>query len=214
MRDYLGLIWVAMLAAGVCHAQTENPRMRVMARDLGVACGYCHLAGTWRDDSKPQFAFTIRMTQMQDGLNGGTLRGFGGVTCWTCHRGKAIPARMPRASWQDLLAKWPASLKLSEADARKPAEEVYRNIQSLKGSGAGGLAMTMSVFAGALGVSCDYCHIEGEWESDARAAKRTARTMLGLFAEIPRYFESSRQPGMQCYTCHQGAAKPQRGPAN
>ncbi len=73
--------------------------------------------------------------------------------CWSCHRGNSKPARMPRAGWEDRLAKWPDSLKLGAADARKPAEEVYRNIQSLKGSSAGGLAMTMSVFAAALGVS-------------------------------------------------------------
>jgi Photosynthetic reaction centre cytochrome C subunit len=119
---------------------------------------------------------------------------------------------MPRAGWEDRLANWPEALKLADADTRKPAEEVYRNIQSLKGSGAGGLAMTMSVFSAALGVSCDYCHIEGQWDSDARPAKKTARRMLGLFAEFPHYFESSRQPSMQCYTCHQGSPKPQRRP--
>jgi hypothetical protein len=213
MRAYIGFTVLAIIAAQAGLGQTQNPRMQAIGRDLGVDCNYCHVADSWTQDRKPQFAFTLRMTKMQDGLNAGTLRDFGGVTCWTCHRGSAKPARMPRASWQDRLANWPESLKLGDADAGKPAEEVYRNIQSLKGSSASGVAMTMSVFAGALGVSCDYCHIEGQWDSDAKPTKKTARTMLGLFAEIPNYFESSRQPSMQCYTCHQGAPKPQRRPA-
>jgi hypothetical protein len=203
---------VAVVALGQTQ-DAQNPRMQAIGRDLGVPCSFCHVAGSWTQDDKPEFAFTVRMTKMQDGLNAGTLRDLGGVTCWSCHRGNAKPARMPRAGWEDRLAKWPDALKLKDADARKPVEEVYRNIQSLKGSSAGGLAMTMSVFSAALGVSCDYCHTEGQWDSDAKPAKNTARRMLGLFTEIPHYFESSRQPSMQCYTCHQGSTKPQRLPA-
>jgi hypothetical protein len=209
MRGFL-LLWtgVALMRAG--EAQDErNPRMEAMNRALGVECGYCHVVGNWAKDDSPRFAFTIRMSKMVDGLNTGTLHDFGGVTCWTCHRGKAAPSRMPRAGWEERLAKWPETLKLSDADAKKPAEEVYRNIQSLKGSAAGGLPMTMSVFAAALDVSCEYCHVAGQWDSDAKPAKKTARRMLGLFAEIPQYFDSSRQLRMQCYTCHQGSPKPQ-----
>jgi Photosynthetic reaction centre cytochrome C subunit len=216
--DAIATSCAAMLAMGIAAAglgraqDAQNPRMQVIGRDLGVECNYCHVAGSWTQDDKPQFAFTVRMTKMQDGLNAGTLRDLGGVTCWSCHRGNAKPARMPRASWEDRLAKWPGALKLEDGDARQPVEEVYRNIQSLKGSNAGGLAMTMSVFSAALGVSCDYCHTEGHWDSDAKPAKKMARRMLALFTEIPHYFESSRQPSMQCYTCHQGSPKPQRRP--
>lgn len=188
-------------------------RMRVIDRDLGVECLYCHVVDEWKRDDKPQFAFAGRMIRMTQGLSAGTLRDLGGVTCWTCHRGKVKPNRMPRASWEDRLAKWPETLKLKEDDAKKPAQEVYRNIQSLKNSPAGGILMTMSVFAAALGVSCDHCHVPGSWDSDAKPAKGTARLMLRLFSEIPTYFEASRQPSMQCYTCHQGSPKPERLPA-
>jgi hypothetical protein len=207
---------VLLLSIGAAiHGQDQpNPlRMQAMNRDLGVTCSYCHVSGGWTRDDNPQFAFTIRMSKMQDGLNAGTLRDFGGITCWTCHRGNAKPARMPRSGWEDRLANWPAKLKLADADAKRPAEEVYRNIQSLKGSAAGGLAMTMSVFAAALDVSCEYCHVADHWDSDAKAPKKTARRMLSLFPEVATYFETSRQPRMQCYTCHQGSPKPQRVPA-
>ena len=189
-------------------------RMKVIDRDLGVECSHCHVEDDWKRDEKPQFAFASRMIKMTQGLSAGTLRDLGGVTCWTCHRGKAKPDGMPRASWEDRLANWPEALKLNEEDAKKPAQEVYRNIQSLKNSPAGGIPMTMSVFAGALDVSCDYCHVPGRWDSDAKPAKVTARLMLRLFSEMPKYFEASRQPGMQCYSCHHGSPKPQRLPAS
>jgi hypothetical protein len=210
------LIGAIIIGLNPAQAQTPNdpnPRMQTFNHDLGVECTHCHTAGNWAGDDNPQFAFTIRMSKMQDGLNAGPLRDFGGgLTCWTCHRGSAKPARMPRAGWETRLANWPEPLKLAEADAKKPAEEVYKNIQSLKGSAAGGLAMTMSVFAAALDVGCDYCHVAGHWESDEKQPKKTARIMLTLFPEVNRFFDAGRKPNMQCYTCHHGMAKPQRVP--
>jgi hypothetical protein len=157
-----------------------------------------------------QATFTERMQKMTEGLSSGTLRDFGGITCWTCHRGSVKPARMPRASWEDLLAKWPQELKLSPEDAKKPRRQVYKNIISTPDSPAESLPMAMSIFAAALGVGCEHCHVPGLWDSDKKPAKATARRMLAMFNEIPRYFEESRQPIMQCYTCHQGSPKPQR----
>jgi hypothetical protein len=69
--------------------------------------------------------------------------------------------------------------------------------------------MTLSVFARALGVSCDYCHAPGRWDSDDKPAKRTARLMLRVFDQIPPYFEKRRWPDLQCYTCREGALKSQ-----
>jgi Photosynthetic reaction centre cytochrome C subunit len=208
----ISIILIALAAVRGLQAQ-GNPmsRMQAINRDLGVECSHCHVGDDWKRDEKPQFGFAGRMIKMTAGLSSGTLRDLGGVTCWTCHRGKVKPDRMPRASWEGRLANWPEALKLKDDEAKKPAQEVYRNIQSLKDSPAGGLPMTMSVFAAALGVSCDHCHVPGRWDSDAKPAKATARLMLRLFSEIPTYFEASRQPSMQCYTCHQGAAKPQHG---
>jgi hypothetical protein len=70
----------------------------------------------------------------------------------------------------------------------------------------------MSVFAAALGVGCDHCHVPWRWESDEKPTKVTARLMMAIFDEIPRYFEDSRQPVTQCYMCHQGSPKPERHP--
>ena len=56
--------------------------------------------------------------------------------------------------------------------------------------------MATSIFAGALGVNCDHCHVPGRWESDEKPAKNTARLMMELFDEMPQYFEKDHQPIM------------------
>jgi hypothetical protein len=203
---------VALFAVGCIQAQdAELSAMQAIDHALGVECSHCHTVDDWKRDNKPEFAFSERMMKMVQGLNAGTLRDLGGVSCWTCHRGKVKPARLPRTSWEDQLAKWPDALKLSGEDTKRPAREVYHNIQAMPNSPAGGLAMTMSVFAASLGVSCDHCHIAGRWDSDEKQAKRTARLMLHLFEDIPPYFEKSHQPSMQCFTCHQGVPTPPHG---
>jgi hypothetical protein len=203
-------------AIGIAAAQgpphNDVARMQSINRALDVECSYCHIVDQWKRDEKPPFPFALRMTQMMEGLNTGTLHDVGGVTCWSCHRGALKPKRMPREGWQDRLAHWPDALKLSPEDAREPASEVYKNIQLMTKAPAGSLPTNMSIYASALGVSCDYCHVPGDWESDEKPAKRTARRMITMFTEFPKYFEGSRQPSMQCYTCHHGSAKPERQP--
>ena len=203
-------VFLAFALAGAAAQDDTARKMQTIDRALGVECAYCHAADDWKKDEKPSFGFSQRMMRMTEGLSTGPLRSLGGVTCWSCHRGNSKPARMPRAAWEDRLAHWPEELKLSAGDAKKPAGEVYRNLQSLAKSPAGGLAMVMSTFSGALDVSCDYCHVPGRWDADDKPAKRTARLMIALFSEIPKYYDSSRQLSMQCYTCHQGAARPER----
>jgi hypothetical protein len=206
-------VFVLAVVIGRIHAQdAQVVRMQAIGRALGVECAHCHTGEDWKRGDKPEFGFAGRMIKMTEGLSAGTLRNLGGITCWTCHRGNMKPARMPRASWEDLLAKWPEALKLSPADAKKPRREVYKNIRSTPDAPAGSLPMAMSIFAAALGVGCEHCHVAGRWDSDEKPAKVTARLMLGMFDEIPHYFDDSRQPVMQCYTCHQGSPKPERQP--
>ena len=62
----------------------------------------------------------------------------------------------------------------------RPAEQVFKNIQSLKGIPADQFMTTMGFFSASLGENCTYCHVEesgGSWEryADDNAHKRTAR---------------------------------------
>jgi hypothetical protein len=65
-------------------------------------------------------------------------------------------------------------------DSHKPAEEVYKNIQILKGISAERLPVVMGNFARALSVNCTYCHADGDFASDSKPMKQTARRMYEM----------------------------------
>jgi hypothetical protein len=100
----------------------------------------------------------------------------------------------------------------------KPAGEVFKNLQFLKGLPAGRLAGIMTRWNSALGVKCNHCHTLGAWEKDDLPAKQIAREMMTLTSKINN--ESlkeiknlkSEKPAISCYTCHRGAVKPDTEP--
>jgi len=174
-----------MCAAGIAHAQDDvQPRMQLWSKALGVECTHCHTDGNWPDASKPTFDFAQRMKRMMDGLNAGPLKSVGSVTCWTCHRGRAIPARLPRESWQKIQAEHQAEFD---------------------GNTNRGLAM--SVYAASLGVTCSHCHEDQDRAANTKQPKAMVAAMEKIFEDIPTYF-AARQPVTQCYMCHQGHISP------
>ena len=95
----------------------------------------------------------------------------------------------------------------------KPAEEVFKNIQVLKGVPAGRLLNIMERgYTRALGVRCDYCHVPGEWEKDDKETKLTARDMVRMNATINAELKKIKtlvdNPAVNCSTCHRGQPKP------
>ena len=158
-------------------------------RALGVRCGHCHTEGDFANPSKPTFDFARRMEDMVAGVNTGPLSGLGGITCWSCHRGALVPARLPRASWESIA-------ETHVADFR---------------SGRAGLDLAMSVYAASLGVGCAHCHVSGDWSDGSRAAHATVQRMLTIFDLIPSYFDAAvRMPRTQCFMCHQGHLRVER----
>ena len=65
-----------------------------------------------------------------------------------------------------------------------PAEQVYKNIQVLKGVPADQITPVMRVIARALGIACEYCHDEMDRAKDGLEAKETARSMIVMMREI------------------------------
>jgi hypothetical protein len=58
-----------------------------------------------------------------------------------------------------------------------------------------------------LGVTCDFCHVEGDYASDANGHKLIARDMLRMQVELNRsYFDGKGT--VSCYTCHHGEKEP------
>src|SRR5690242_18065146 len=57
----------------------------------------------------------------------------------------------------------------------KTAEQVFKNIQALKGTPAGQLPTAMQFISASLGVQCDFCHVQEAFEKDVKKPKQTAR---------------------------------------
>ena len=88
----------------------------------------------------------------------------------------------------------------------KTAEQVFRNIQALKGVPAPQLQQVMALFTGALGVKCSYCHTN-PFEKDDKPAKQIARRMIQMVFDLNRGSFGGKD-AITCYTCHKGKPKP------
>jgi len=89
----------------------------------------------------------------------------------------------------------------------EPAEAVFKNIELLRGKPASRLPAMMSALTGLLGVPCAHCHVPDRWDSEERAAKRTARLHFQMQTQLNReYFGGAN--AVSCWTCHRGAPKP------
>src|SRR5262247_4602497 len=87
----------------------------------------------------------------------------------------------------------------------KPAEQVYKNIQVMKGMPASRLMSAMSRITQSLGVDCSHCHVPDALDKDDKPAKQTARKMFELVRTINATLKTNT---VTCYTCHRGQPKP------
>ena len=89
----------------------------------------------------------------------------------------------------------------------KTTEQVYKNIQVLKGVSADQLIPAMQFIAASLGVQCDFCHLENAFDKDDKENKQTARKMMRMMFAINRdNFDGHKE--VTCYACHRGTHKP------
>ncbi len=92
-------------------------------------------------------------------------------------------------------------------DAQKTTEQVFKNIQVLKGIPSDQLIPAMQFMASSLGVECTFCHVQGSFEKDDKKPKQTARTMMQMmFGLNGNSFEGRRE--VTCYSCHRGSPSP------
>src|SRR5215210_7893919 len=72
-----------------------------------------------------------------------------------------------------------------------PAESVFKNIKIFQGVPAGRVVHIMNRgFGRSLGVSCGFCHVPGEWASDQKEEKNTARLMFAMVQTINKDYLS------------------------
>jgi photosynthetic reaction center cytochrome c subunit len=95
------------------------------------------------------------------------------------------------------------------------AEEIFKNIQVLKGVPVNQFLGIMGFFSASLGKSCVDCHdSDSGWEnyvSDTNPNKKTARRMIAMVSAINKNFFGGRQT-VTCYSCHRGGPDPKPTP--
>jgi hypothetical protein len=127
------------------------------------------------------------------------------------HEAKSQFAAEPERTSVFVFNRRPASAWPAAPASAKLAEESYKNIQILKGLPAERLPEVMASFTESLGVSCSFCHVDGDYAADSQGAKGTARKMWNMAAAINRdSFGGSRV--VTCWTCHRGSFKPESKP--
>src|SRR2546427_10250190 len=98
------------------------------------------------------------------------------------------------------------------SDSPPMAEEVFKNIQVLKGIPVDQFMGTMGFFSASLGLNCTDCHTDdsgGNWQkyADDTTLKRTARRMVTMMQAINNDNFGGRQM-VTCNTCHRGVTNP------
>ena len=115
------------------------------------------------------------------------------------------------------LSGWSAPRQSAPQEKAPMAEDVFKNVQLLKGIPVDEFMETMGFFSASLGLNCVDCHTaqsEGNWAhfADDTPLKQTARRMISMVADMNRNnFGGAR--ALTCYTCHRGDQRPKVVPS-
>jgi len=106
-----------------------------------------------------------------------------------------------------------------QATAEKPqmAEDVFKNVQVLKGIPVNQFMDTMGFFAAALGLNCTGCHVPESLQywtkfADDIPRKRMARGMIRMVDAINKAQFGGRRM-LTCWSCHRGTQAPETIPS-
>lgn len=105
----------------------------------------------------------------------------------------------------------PQAATWAQAPSPKKAEEQFKNIQTFKGVPADDLMPAMQFMSAALGVDCEFCHVDRAPEKDDKKEKKTAREMIAMTRSLNGQSFGGK-PEVTCFTCHRGAEHPSATP--
>jgi len=105
-----------------------------------------------------------------------------------------------------------ATIAAQGTDRTQMAEEVFTNVQLLKGIPVDQFMGTMGFFSAATGLNCTDCHVDesgGDWAryADDNARKQLTRRMMQMVNSINQTNFGGHQV-VTCFTCHRGASRP------
>jgi hypothetical protein len=104
----------------------------------------------------------------------------------------------------------------AQAPAPQLSEQVFRNVQMLKGIPVDEFMDAMGMFSASLGYDCSSCHskeISSNREAFAVATPliQRARGMIAMTANLNRMYFGG-QPRVTCFTCHRANYRPENVP--
>ena len=186
--------------------------MQAIAVSLGVDCEFCHDTQAWYRDDRPAKQTAREMMRMLEAVNQTYFETLDAPSCWTCHRGSTNPQHEPALESDPLSdpGLGPPSVFVPPgvfSDETRRSDQVYENIQGHRDLPANGIRGVMEAYSLALGVGCEYCHVEGDWASDQMLTKLIARRMSEIEIGMESDFFESRE-ALSCWTCHQGQITP------
>ena len=108
---------------------------------------------------------------------------------------------------------FPAASAQPAAQRPQVAEDVFKNIQVLRGIPVNEFMDTMGFFSAALGLNCTGCHVAESLQDLNKFAedvprKRTARRMIAMVQNMNKANFGGRR-ALTCYTCHRGSQVPE-----
>jgi photosynthetic reaction center cytochrome c subunit len=126
------------------------------------------------------------------------------------------PSGMILAVIAALLAMTPSSAQNRPEQKPQMAEDVFKNVQVLKGTTVNEFMETMGFFSASTLLNCADCHTKessGSWEkyADETDLKRTARRMVLMTRAINQSFFAGQRL-ITCYSCHRGDERPRVEP--
>lgn len=199
-------------------------------------CAYCHVGANFASDSLYTKRVARRMLQMNRDINANwaSHTQATGVTCYTCHLGKAQPSGYWFFSDQNQYLRY----YLDRPDARVQSRTVAPtpvNRSSIKQT-EWTYAVMIAQSKG-LGVNCTFCHNSRSWSSWEQSGPKRVIALYG--SQMVRHVNSEYMaplrpeypidhlallarranqlntmgdaPKLQCVTCHNGANKPLYG---
>ena len=108
-----------------------------------------------------------------------------------------------------------STLSAQQAAAEKPqmVEDVFKNVQVMKGIPVNEFMDTMGFFSAALGLNCTGCHVAESLQDLGKFAedvprKRMARNMIRMVDSINKTNFGGRR-ALTCYSCHRGTQVPE-----
>jgi hypothetical protein len=116
-------------------AEQLIPAMQFISASLGVECEFCHVHEKFDSDDKKPKKIARQMITMVLDIDKNNFEGRLEVTCYTCHRGAAVPVSIPAIKDEEM-AGAPGKRLEENAALPKPEELLDKYLAAVGGAAA------------------------------------------------------------------------------